>query len=374
MHDDIYFILHERAMITDLTAPAVPVHRSPTPETTPAPKARHANQWTYRKKEKAIVNATLAGSSSRQPHHDDPHAVQVLPVPEAYRIHFDRGVVEAHCNKWAAKGYLTLKTDKLQWSPFLVTRGYGYPPLEVGAEEGTIAALANELGAYVGEQAVAGPSGERNGVRLVEVVEEPVVVKAVVEPSVNGTGGTLEVKAAQSVNAPIETPPTPVVDDLADAPGSDDPDYTDDPPPTAPIPHFPTMDDSSDLDYGARRNPRKRSPPSSDGTPRPRTRVRRGPSTTEGGEKRNTRGSLAPPPPPIETTSSSRPPRRSTTLTNGSNVASSLPPRSISAPNDLAASVSSVTSEEQVSRGLLGGGEEGAGMEVDQDAEGEVDE
>jgi len=42
--------------------------------------------------------------------------------PKRYEIHFDRQKVEAYLRAWEAKGYLRLKPEKLQWTPYLLTR------------------------------------------------------------------------------------------------------------------------------------------------------------------------------------------------------------------------------------------------------------
>ncbi|KAF8969240.1 hypothetical protein BDZ97DRAFT_272582 [Flammula alnicola] len=43
-------------------------------------------------------------------------------VPKHYEIHFDRQKVEAYLRNWESKGYLRLRPEKLQWTPYLVTR------------------------------------------------------------------------------------------------------------------------------------------------------------------------------------------------------------------------------------------------------------
>ncbi|PPQ64138.1 hypothetical protein CVT24_008768 [Panaeolus cyanescens] len=42
--------------------------------------------------------------------------------PQHYEIRFDRTKVNAYIEKWESKGYLKLKPDKLQWTPYKVTR------------------------------------------------------------------------------------------------------------------------------------------------------------------------------------------------------------------------------------------------------------
>ncbi|KIM39960.1 hypothetical protein M413DRAFT_188410 [Hebeloma cylindrosporum] len=42
--------------------------------------------------------------------------------PKHYEIRFEREKVEAYLRKWESKGYMRLKPEKLQWTPYLVTR------------------------------------------------------------------------------------------------------------------------------------------------------------------------------------------------------------------------------------------------------------
>src|SRR5882757_2482172 len=43
-------------------------------------------------------------------------------IPKNYEIQFDRAKVEEYLTKWESKGYLKLKPEKLQWTPYIVTR------------------------------------------------------------------------------------------------------------------------------------------------------------------------------------------------------------------------------------------------------------
>lgn len=43
--------------------------------------------------------------------------------PKHYEVRFDREKVKAYLRNWEAKGYLKLKPEKLQWTPYLLTRG-----------------------------------------------------------------------------------------------------------------------------------------------------------------------------------------------------------------------------------------------------------
>ena len=129
--EDIVFVLRERSMLHDLAPPSAPLPPSIIPPATPIVEHRkpgrppHTGQFTARKKTPLpIAEATLAGSSSRQPHHD-PHAAPSTIIPTHYRIVVDLTVVRTFLERWEAKEYLQLRPEQLQWSPFLVTRGYG---------------------------------------------------------------------------------------------------------------------------------------------------------------------------------------------------------------------------------------------------------
>ncbi|KAF8907316.1 hypothetical protein CPB84DRAFT_1674945 [Gymnopilus junonius] len=52
----------------------------------------------------------------------DGHSKTPFVAPKHYEIHFDHQKVEDYLAKWEAKGYLKLKPEKLQWTPYLVTR------------------------------------------------------------------------------------------------------------------------------------------------------------------------------------------------------------------------------------------------------------
>ena len=43
-------------------------------------------------------------------------------IPKNYEIQFDRTKVEEYLTNWESKGYLKLKPEKLQWTPYIVTR------------------------------------------------------------------------------------------------------------------------------------------------------------------------------------------------------------------------------------------------------------
>ncbi|GAA5915360.1 hypothetical protein JCM5296_003692 [Sporobolomyces johnsonii] len=241
--DDIYFILHERGFITDLSkqaAPSTPASAeqpalppvppaavalpppqsiapspvnpipaegasaspspaadAPAPETpappppapaTPLPPAaapasahvpKHAfrgNQWTSRKRTSAAAqknpsstsSSRAAADSSSHAHADSHgHAAPKLTIPTSYRIHFDRALVRDYLAKNAAKDWIRLRPDRLKWSPFLVTRGFGLG-VEVGSTakdgtgeegEGGVVGVGAKGGDSTQGGAEAGPSG-----------------------------------------------------------------------------------------------------------------------------------------------------------------------------------------------------------------------
>ena len=188
--EDIVFVLREQSMLLDTVPPPAPLpaatplfFSTPTTERK-AGRPTHASQLAARKKPPTdIAKATLAGSSSRQPH-IDPHAAPPTVIPVDYEIILDKSRVQAYLDKWEAKEYLQLRPDHLQWSPFLVTRGYGLDvpvgsiakaprgEIEVsngGMEEGEIvhANAAASLAARVG-----------NGLGTNRIVEQEIVASA----------------------------------------------------------------------------------------------------------------------------------------------------------------------------------------------------
>ncbi|KDE04310.1 hypothetical protein MVLG_05264 [Microbotryum lychnidis-dioicae p1A1 Lamole] len=189
--DDIYFVLKEQGWIVETS-------RLPSPELVPAPTGAEGESAEGQlQRRKSRVGGGAGGSlstgpkpsSSRQGYVDDPHLLPTVKVPEHYRLTWDRQHVAQHVQKWERKNHLRLKPANLQWSPFLVTRGFGLDA-NVGstAKDGTaqirsngdsnasparttinVGALANGLGAHWDDDsgsshdpreanAVAGPS------------------------------------------------------------------------------------------------------------------------------------------------------------------------------------------------------------------------
>lgn len=131
-HDDIFFILRERNLIVDFdkVQPPDPPAKSDKAHGTASPQrsghSRTGTNWTIRKRSQQFATARVEGSSSRKPHIvEDPHGIPTMPIPTNYKISFDPDEVAVQVEKWRKKDYITLKPDRLQWTPFLVSRGYG---------------------------------------------------------------------------------------------------------------------------------------------------------------------------------------------------------------------------------------------------------
>lgn len=52
-------------------------------------------------------------------------------IPKNYEIQFDRTKVEEYLSNWESKGYLKLKPEKLQWTPYIMTRNPKEPGVNV---------------------------------------------------------------------------------------------------------------------------------------------------------------------------------------------------------------------------------------------------
>ena len=52
-------------------------------------------------------------------------------IPKNYEIQFDRTKVEEYLTNWESKGYLKLKPEKLQWTPYIMTRNPKEPGVDV---------------------------------------------------------------------------------------------------------------------------------------------------------------------------------------------------------------------------------------------------
>lgn len=65
--------------------------------------------------------------------------------PINYEIHWDQEAVSEYLRNWAAKGYLTLKPEKLKWSPYLIARTRKTEAMEAMATTALVAAEQTSL-------------------------------------------------------------------------------------------------------------------------------------------------------------------------------------------------------------------------------------
>ncbi|GAA6025649.1 hypothetical protein JCM11491_006679 [Sporobolomyces phaffii] len=180
-------------IVEDSASPPAPPHSAlaalgdpgAAQKSTPAPRAPfRGNQWTSRKRNNGggegrgrgrPPSAAAAASSRAQPsggggghghagHHHSPAPV----IPARYRIHFDREVVDEYLDKNRKKDWIRLRPDKLKWTPFLVTRGFGLAT-EVGSTAIEGATLGNPHGGEIGGgRAVGGKEDAGGGSRVAE--------------------------------------------------------------------------------------------------------------------------------------------------------------------------------------------------------------
>ncbi|BGP14139.1 hypothetical protein JCM10213_002436 [Rhodosporidiobolus nylandii] len=130
---------------TPLPAGPPPKSTASTPKAGGATSSRHpfrGNQWTARKRvpkdrrpgaSASSAPRTPAGAASATA---SPAATapKKLVVPTSYRIQPDMAVVDAYLAKHyeSKKDWIRLRPDRLKWTPFLVTRGFGLQA-EVGS-------------------------------------------------------------------------------------------------------------------------------------------------------------------------------------------------------------------------------------------------
>ncbi|GAA5904940.1 hypothetical protein JCM8208_007231 [Rhodotorula glutinis] len=96
------------------------------------------NQWTARKQRNAVASSSAAVDKHAAAHHGPQKAPA---IPAAYKIEPSQAEVEAYLARHAEtkKQWIRLRPDRLKWTPFIVTRGFGLQ-VEVGstAVDGTV--------------------------------------------------------------------------------------------------------------------------------------------------------------------------------------------------------------------------------------------
>jgi len=122
IQDEVYYILKSNNLIVPTydhlvqgsTAPGTSTGFSPPKPSNPS---WHGNQHTRRKQLQDAARAATAAS---------------VNIPEHYRIAFEnRTEIKEYVNKWLTKGHLQLRPERLQWTPFLVTRGVMPPDMSL---------------------------------------------------------------------------------------------------------------------------------------------------------------------------------------------------------------------------------------------------
>ena len=128
-------------------------------------------------------------------------------APKHYEIRFEREKVEAYLRKWESKGYMRLKPEKLQWTPYLVTRSTGEAPKVDLPAMDTVAVdtPATESVVVVSEPPTepVTPAPMRNGEEmLVDTVEEPRARTRSSARSCSSPGQSVRTRSSQA--APVE--------------------------------------------------------------------------------------------------------------------------------------------------------------------------
>ncbi|RXW24284.1 hypothetical protein EST38_g1587 [Candolleomyces aberdarensis] len=107
---------------------------------------------------KGRKNGVARRQLQRMQTQDSDSAKGPFVAPKHYEIHFDRQKVVAYVKDWEGKGYLKLKPEKLQWTPYLLSR----TSKETGLTEETPAMATNlessSASSSTGQQVVS-PSG-----------------------------------------------------------------------------------------------------------------------------------------------------------------------------------------------------------------------
>ena len=116
--EDVYNTLTQLNMIFIGEASSPPIRPSPG-QTIKFPKGR----------KNGIARKHLQRMQTQDKELDGVKAPFV--IPKNYEIQFDRAKVEEYLTNWESKGYLKLKPEKLQWTPYIMTRNPKEPGVDV---------------------------------------------------------------------------------------------------------------------------------------------------------------------------------------------------------------------------------------------------
>ena len=145
--EDIFNTLSQQNMITARESTPPPVRPSPG-QSIKFPKGR----------KNGIARRHLLRTQTNDSKVDVPKGPFV--VPTHYKIRWDRDKVVEYLKAWEAKGYFKIKPDKLQWSPYILTRS------ELKAEEKKEVV---EKGADAGSNGKEVDAPERTGPSLADI-------------------------------------------------------------------------------------------------------------------------------------------------------------------------------------------------------------
>ena len=136
-------------------------------------------------------------------------------IPKNYDIQFDRTKVEEYLTNWESKGYLKLKPEKLQWTPYIMTRNPKEPGVNVD-----LPAMDTVTHDNTRTQFVNGPSAESVPEPVSESVPESVLElfpesapesgsNSVANPTTDLVIEAVEDRMTESIAGPSTKPVTP---------------------------------------------------------------------------------------------------------------------------------------------------------------------
>lgn len=116
--EDVFYVLREQDMITVSDGQSGRIRA-------PATSKYKSRDNTGSNTAKGIPSGRARGASSAsRATATEKDKESALAVPRDYSIHFDRDYVIAHLKNYEAKGYLSVRPEKLHWTPFLVSRTF----------------------------------------------------------------------------------------------------------------------------------------------------------------------------------------------------------------------------------------------------------
>ena len=139
-------------------------------------------------------------------------------IPKNYEIQFDRTKVEEYLTNWESKGYLKLKPEKLQWTPYIMTRNPKEPGVGIDLPAMDTVTHDNSLAQFVN-----GPSAESVAEPVSESVPESVLElfpefapesdpDSVANPTTDLVIEAVEKSMTESIAGPSTKPVTPSPD------------------------------------------------------------------------------------------------------------------------------------------------------------------